>query len=72
MDFVTIRTCFNPAEAQLLGSLLRADGFNVYLHSEKSAHSIDGYAMSAGGIRIQVPENEVADAKALLDSKDAD
>lgn len=66
MDYVTVRTCFNPAQAQLLASRLRAEGLNVYLHSENAAHSLEGYALSAGGIRIQVPENEVEDARALL------
>jgi len=67
MDMVTVRICFNPAEAQLLASRLRAEGLMVYLHGENAAHAFEGYAMGIGGIRIQVPENQVEDAKALLD-----
>ena len=71
MDFVTVRVCFNPAEAQLLASRLRAEGLNVFIHSEISAHCIEGYVMSAGGIRLQVPENEVEDARTLLQVQDS-
>jgi hypothetical protein len=30
--------------------------------------SIDGYALAAGGIHVQVPEAEAADAKEFLDT----
>jgi hypothetical protein len=32
---------------------------------------MDGYAMAAGGILVRVPEDQVADARALLDSQDS-
>ncbi len=70
MDFVTVRICFNPAEAQLLASRLRAEGLNVFVHSENSAHLIEGYTLSAGGIRLQVPEDQVEDARLLLEVQD--
>jgi hypothetical protein len=37
---------------------------------ELSALSIDGYAMAAGGIRVQVPEIEAADAREFLSADD--
>lgn len=70
MDFVTVRICLNPAQAQLLASRLRAEGLNVYLHSENSAHLLEGFALAAGGIRLQVPEDQVEDARLLLESAD--
>ncbi len=34
--------------------------------NELSALSMDGYALAAGGILVQVPESEAADAKEFL------
>ena len=53
MDFVTVFTAFNPAEAQLVRSRLEAAGFHPFVANELSALSIDGYALAAGGIRVQ-------------------
>ncbi len=66
MDFRTIFTAFNPAEAQLVRSRLDAAGFHPFVKNELSALSIDGYALAAGGIHVQVPEAEAADAKEFL------
>jgi len=30
---------------------------------------MDGYSMAVGGIRVQVPENEAADAREFLEAK---
>jgi hypothetical protein len=56
MDMVTLIRVFNPTEADLMASRLRAAGVPVYLHSEHSAMTVDGWSMAAGGIGIQVPE----------------
>ena len=66
MSLVTVFTSFSPAEAQLIRSRLEASGFHAVVMHELSALSIDGYSMAAGGIRVQVPEAEVSDAKELL------
>jgi hypothetical protein len=68
MDFVTVFTGFNPAEAQLVRSRLEAAEFHPFVKDEFSALSIDGYALAAGGIKVQVPEEEAADARAFLAS----
>jgi hypothetical protein len=68
MDFVTIFTGFNPAEAQLVRSRLEAAEFHPFVKDEYSALSMDGYALTVGGIKVQVPEAEAADAKAFLAS----
>jgi hypothetical protein len=71
MSPVTIFKAFNPAEAQLVRSRLEAAGFHPFVADELSALSIDGYALTAGGIRIQVPENEVDDAREFLETPNA-
>jgi len=67
MSPTTIFKAFNPAEAQLVRSRLEAAGFHPFVADELSALSIDGYSLAAGGIRVQVPESEAADAKEFLE-----
>ena len=66
MNLITVHTALNPAAAQLVNSQLQAAGFHSVVTGELSALSIDGYALAAGGIRVQVPEVEAADARLLL------
>ncbi|HEY5296835.1 MAG TPA: DUF2007 domain-containing protein [Verrucomicrobiae bacterium] len=69
MDFATIFSAFNPAEAQLVRSRLEAAGFHPYVVGELSAFSMEGYSLATGGIRVQVPTAEAADAREFLDAK---
>jgi hypothetical protein len=64
VQLVTVFTAFNPAEAQLIRSRLEAAGILAFVADELAALSMDGYALAAGGIRVQVPE---VDAAAALD-----
>jgi hypothetical protein len=68
MSFVTVFTGFNPAEAQLVRARLEAAEFHAEVIHELSALSLEGYALAAGGIQVQVPANEAADAKEFLNS----
>ncbi|MGA2029482.1 MAG: DUF2007 domain-containing protein [Verrucomicrobiota bacterium] len=68
MNFITVFTAFNPAEAQLVRSRLEAAGFHPFVVGELSALSIDGYSLAAGGIRVQVPEPEATDVKEFLEA----
>lgn len=68
MNLITVSTAFNPADAQLTRSRLDAAGFHVVVTNELAALSLDGYALAAGGIRVQVPESEAADAREFLES----
>lgn len=68
MNLVTISRAFNPADAQLVRSRLEAAGFHPVVAHELSSLSLDGYAMAAGGILVQVPEEEAAEAKVFLES----
>ena len=66
MPLVTVSSAFNPADAQLTRSRLEAAGFYAVVAHELSALSLDGYALAAGGILVQVPEEEAADAREFL------
>jgi len=63
---VTVYTAFNPADAHLVRSRLDAAGFHAVVTNETAALTIEGYAMATGGIRVQVPESEAADAREFL------
>jgi len=69
MSLVTIFRAFNPADAHLVRSRLEAAEFHPIVMHELSSLSLDGYAMAAGGILVQVPEEESADAREFLDWK---
>ena len=66
MALVTVFTAFNPADAQLVRSRLEAAQFHAVVTHELSSLSLDGYALAAGGILVQVPDVEAPDAKELL------
>ena len=66
MALVTVCTAFNPAEAHLVRSRLEAAQFHAFVTHELSALSLDGYALAAGGILVQVPDEEAADAREFL------
>lgn len=66
MSLVTISSAFNPADAQLVRSRLEAAGFHPVVTHELSALSLDGYALAAGGILVQVPDDEAANAIEFL------
>jgi hypothetical protein len=72
VKLITVYTAFNPAAAQLVRSRLEASGFHPVVQHELSALSLDGYAMAAGGILVQVPEEEAKDAAELIASADSD
>ena len=62
----TISRSFNPADAQLVRARLEAAGFHAVVTNELSALSVEGYSLAAGGILVQVPESEAAEATAFL------
>ncbi len=66
MPLVTVSSAFNPADAHLTCARLEAAGFHAVVSHELSALSMDGYALAAGGILVQVPDEEAADAKEFL------
>lgn len=68
MKFITVFTAFNPADAELMKARLEANEFLVNVKNETAALAMDGYAMAAGGIHVQVPEDQVEDARTLIES----
>jgi Putative prokaryotic signal transducing protein len=66
MPLVTVFSAFNPMDAQLARSRLEAAQFHAVVTHELSALSMDGYALAAGGILVQVPAEEAAEAKEFL------
>ena len=66
MAIGTVYRAFNPADAHLVRSRLEAAGFHAFVTNELSALSMDGYALAAGGILVQVPEEEAAEAEQFL------
>jgi hypothetical protein len=66
MAIGTVYRAFNPADAHVVRSRLEAAGFHAFVTNELSALSMDGYAMAAGGILVQVPEAEQAEAETFL------
>ena len=62
----TVATSFSPAEAQLVRSRLEAAGFHPFVANELSALSMAGYSLAVGGILVQVPEEEAAEAREFL------
>jgi len=66
MNLVTVTNVLNPAEAGLICARLEAAGFNPFMPDHFSAVNMDGYTLAIGGIRIQVPGDQVAAVKEFL------
>ena len=72
MKLVTVYRTFSSADAQLIRSLLEAAEIPALVSDELASLSMEGYSMSTGGIRVQVPEEHVENARELIESKTAD
>ena len=66
MSPTTIYKALNPADTQLVYSRLEAAGFHPFVADEAAALGTEGYALAIGGIRVQVPQSEAADAREFL------
>jgi len=71
MPLVTVFKALNPMDAQVIRSRLEAADLHPTVTHELSALSLDGYALAAGGILVQVPPEEAEDARELIESKDS-
>lgn len=65
MKLVTIATSFNLAEAELNRARLEAANFHPFIANEMAAGWLGGTS-TATLLRIEVPENEAADAQEFL------
>lgn len=68
MNPTTVYKALNPADAQLVASRLEAAGFHPFVADEAAALGMEGYALAVGGIRVQVPDTEFAEAREFLDA----
>ena len=64
MNFATVHTTFSSAEAQLIRSRLEVANFHPNVANEASV-TYAGFSESTL-IRVEVPENEAAEAKEFL------
>jgi hypothetical protein len=67
MELVTVFSTFNPAEAELIRNRLELADFDVSIKNDDSARAWGG-GITSGGSFVQVPDDQAADAKALLES----
>lgn len=52
----------------MIKSRLETAGFHPFVTDEIASMSMEGYSMSTGGIRVQVPEYESKAARELVES----
>ncbi len=69
MELRTIYTTFNSADANLLQGRLEVGGFDAFIHGEMTGMTLGGGVFAAGGIRIQVPEDQADEARALIEAE---
>jgi hypothetical protein len=65
MNFTTISSNFNLAEAELVRSRLAAAGFHPFIANEMAAGWL-GNNSSSTLLRVEVPEGEAVEAKEFL------
>ncbi len=63
---VFIDSFTNPLDAHVAKGLLESEGIPVVLHSEHHVWSAWPYSQALGGVRLQVPEEHVREARDLL------
>ena len=68
MSLVTIFKAFSSIEAEMTRARLEPAGFHAVVMGELAAMSMEGYSMATGGIRVQVPNDEAAEARKFLDA----
>lgn len=69
MKLVTIHKTFSAVEAQVIRSLLESASIPAEVIHETAALTTEGYALGVGGIQVQVPEDEAADARAIMEAQ---
>jgi hypothetical protein len=68
MSLATVYRALNSADAQLIRSRLEAANLHPIVSDELASLSIEGYSLTTGGIRVQVPESEAASARELIEN----
>ena len=65
-SWITIKHFYHPTEAHIAAGRLGSEGIPVFLHGINHATANWLITTALGGIRLQVPENAVEDAKQIL------
>jgi hypothetical protein len=65
-DFVTIARVMIPVNAQILQGRLVAEGIRAVLGDLNIMQTYDLISTAIGGVKIRVPQSQVAEAKAIL------
>ncbi len=68
MKLATVITSFNFAEADLIRSRLDAAGFHPVIANENASSWLGCTMSTATQLRIEIPEDELADAREFLDA----
>ena len=68
---VTVRTCKDVPEAQLVRSMLEAGGIRAVIPDENAATTLGSpLVLDTGGVRVQVAAEDVELARELLDREE--
>ncbi len=70
MTLVTVYRTFSAGDAHLVRSRLDAANLQATVVHELSALSMEGYALAAGGILVQVPEEQKQDALEIIQTRE--
>ena len=70
MSLITVYQTFSSGDAQLVRSRLEAANLHATVAHELAALSLDGYALAAGGILVQVPAEEAEEAREIVKMRD--
>jgi hypothetical protein len=66
MEFVTVYTTLNPADAELIRGQLESANLTVNVKNEDVVLGVE----TSGGVLLQVPEDQADEARALLKYQD--
>ena len=69
MNLVTIFKASSQAEAELTRARLEAAGFEAVVVGEPAALNMELISAATGGIRVEVMEDQAAEARAFLDAE---
>ena len=66
MPLVTVYQAFNSADAHLIRSRLEAANLQATVANELASLTMEGYALTAGSILVQVPAEQAEEARELI------
>jgi len=65
---VTVRTCRDIQEAEIVRSALEADGITAFIPDENVASLYPPQVLDTDGVRVQVAREDLARAREVLDA----